>query len=31
MEAVAIIIFHAEDDEVMRWIFDEIKKGGKNM
>jgi hypothetical protein len=31
MEAVAIIMFHAEDDEVMRWIFDEIEKGGKNM
>jgi hypothetical protein len=31
IEAVAIIMFHAEDDEVMRWIFDEIEKGGKNM
>jgi hypothetical protein len=31
IEAVAIIIFHAEDDEVIRWIFDEIEKGGKNI
>ena len=31
MEAVAIIMFHAEDDEVMRWIFDEIEKGGKDI
>jgi hypothetical protein len=31
IEAVAIIMFHAEDDEVMRWIFDEIEKGGKNI
>lgn len=31
MEAVAIIMFHAEDDEVMTWIFDEIEKIGKNM
>jgi hypothetical protein len=31
IEAVAIIMFYAEDDEVMRWIFDEIEKGGKNI
>ena len=30
MEAVAIIMFHA-GEEVMRWIFDEIEKRGKNM
>jgi len=31
MEAVAIIMFHAEDDEVMTWVFDEIEMTGKNM
>jgi len=31
MEAVAIIMFHAEDDEVMTWMFDEIEMTGKNM
>ena len=30
MEAVAIIMFHA-GEEVMRWIFDEIEKRGKNI
>jgi hypothetical protein len=31
IEVVAIIIFYAEDDEVITWIFDEIEKGGKNI
>jgi hypothetical protein len=31
IEVVVIIIFHAEDDEVIKWIFNEIEKGGKNI
>jgi hypothetical protein len=31
IEAVAIIMFYAKDDEVIMWIFNEIEKGGKNI